>query len=222
MSEIEKILNLCEETPSSELKKNKARPMMEKNKDHYINLWNTYQMKDDKYNKIKKLDSATLNRKIDSHEITLLESILLVDFDIKGSVISNIVQFGSEKYVTKLLEDKSIFDDELILYYALKNKDIEVFKLILQNFKKNVSKENYHKFFMKEDDNVNLDKYNIIMYLMKDFNLTQSVKDRVERLNIFLEELNLLGLSSKKTSDGGRKKVKRTRKRRPSKNKSSC
>jgi hypothetical protein len=75
---------------------------------------------------------------------------------------------------------------------------------------------------MKEDDNVNLDKYNIIMYLMKDFNLTQSVKDRVERLNIFLEELNLLGLSSKKTSDGGRKKVKRTRKRRPSKNKSSC
>lgn len=219
MSEIEKILNLCEETPSSELKKNKARPMMEKNKDHYINLWNTYQMKDDKYNKIKKLDSATLNRKIDSHEITLLESILLVDFDIKGSVISNIVQFGSEKYVTKLLEDKSIFDDELILYYALKNKDIEVFKLILQNFKKNVSKENYHKFFMKEDDNVNLDKYNIIMYLMKDFNLTQSVKDRVERLNIFLEELNLLGLSSKKASDGGRKR--KTRKPRRSK-KPSC
>jgi hypothetical protein len=219
MSEIEKILNLCEETPSSELKKNKVRPMMEKNKDHYINLWNTYQMKDDKYNKIKKLDSATLNRKIDSHEITLLESILLVDFDIKGSVISNIVQFGSEKYVTKLLEDKSIFDDELILYYALKNKDIEVFKLILQNFKKNVSKENYHKFFMKEDDNVNLDKYNIIMYLMKDFNLTQSVKDRVERLNIFLEELNLLGLSSKKASDGGRKR--KTRKPRRSK-KPSC
>ena len=41
MSEIEEILKLGDDTPTAKLKKDKARPALEKNKDHYINLLNT-------------------------------------------------------------------------------------------------------------------------------------------------------------------------------------
>jgi hypothetical protein len=216
MSEIEEILKLGDDTPTSKLKKDKARPALEKNKDHYINLLNTYQIDNDKYNKIKNLDSSALHRKIDSNEITLLQSLITVDFDIKGSVISNLVEFGSYKYISKLIADigKRIFDDELILYYAVKNRNVKVFELILQEFKKHVSKDNYNKYFMNADDNVNIDKYNIIIYLMKDDNLMQNLSARLQRLNVFIDELNLLGLGTKKAADGKKMSKKKSKKKR--------
>lgn len=215
MSEIEEIIKLGDDnTSTAKSKKDKARPALENNKDHYINLWNTYQIDNDKYNKIKNLDSTALHRKIDSYEITLLQSLITVDFDIKGSVISNIVEFGSLKYISKLIADigKRIFDDELILYYAVKNKNVKVFELILQEFKKHVSKDSYNKYFMNSDDNVNIDKYNIIIYLMKDVNLMQNLSDRLQRLNVFIDELNLLG--TKKAADGKKMSRKKSKKRR--------
>lgn len=216
MSEIEEILKLGDDTPTSKLKKDKARPALEKNKDHYINLLNTYQIDNDKYNKIKNLDSLALHRKIDSNEITLLQSLITVDFDIKGSVISNLVEFGSYKYISKLIADigKRVFDDELILYYAVKNRNVKVFELILQEFKKHVSKDNYNKYFMNADDNVNIDKYNIIIYLMKDDNLMQNLSARLQRLNVFIDELNLLGLGTKKAADGKKMSKKKSKKKR--------
>jgi hypothetical protein len=67
---------------------------------------------------------------------------------------------------------------------------------------------------MNADDNVNIDKYNIIIYLMKDDNLMQNLSARLQRLNVFIDELNLLGLGTKKAADGKKMSKKKSKKKR--------